>query len=171
MKIKVNIWENSKADLWKPKMQLRVFTCSRILTNCCIQEFSKFDVFFCLLMLTLSTVLVIFLQLLYTSWPNFILYISDLPNCLSKSDAMIFADDTALFYSSNNPLDVQNTMHNEFQSLLVLLINCLLISQKLTTWKLPQLIKPLCLNSINQCRWIQRKIVLVVPKERNASRV
>ena len=33
MKTEANVWENSKADQWKPKTQLRVFTCSRILTN------------------------------------------------------------------------------------------------------------------------------------------
>ena len=47
----------------------------------------------------------------------FLFYI-DLPNCLSKFNAGIFADDTTLFYSSNNPLNVHNTIHNEFQSLL-----------------------------------------------------
>ena len=48
----------------------------------------------------------------------FLLYINDLHNCLGKSNARIFADDTTLFYSSKDPMDVQNTIYDEFQSLL-----------------------------------------------------
>ena len=33
VKTDANIWENLRADQWKPEMQSRVFTCSRILTN------------------------------------------------------------------------------------------------------------------------------------------
>ena len=33
MKTEVNVWENSRADQWKPKTQSWIFTCSRILTN------------------------------------------------------------------------------------------------------------------------------------------
>ena len=32
-KTKANVWENMRADQWKPEMQSRVFTCSRILAN------------------------------------------------------------------------------------------------------------------------------------------
>ena len=62
----------------------------------------------------------------------FPLYTNYLPNRLSKSNARVFADDTTLFYSSNNPLDVQNTMYNKFQSLLdhCAANKLLLISQK-----------------------------------------
>lgn len=49
------------------------------------------------------------------SWSTFIsLYINGLPNCLGKCNARVFVDDITLFYSSKDPLDVQNTMHNEF---------------------------------------------------------
>ena len=48
----------------------------------------------------------------------FLLYINDLHNCLGKSNARIFDDDTTLFYSSKDPMDVQNTIYDEFQSLL-----------------------------------------------------
>ena len=33
VKIAANVWENSRADQWKPETQSRVFTCSRILKN------------------------------------------------------------------------------------------------------------------------------------------
>ena len=33
VKTEANVWENLRADQWKPEMQSRVFTCSRILTN------------------------------------------------------------------------------------------------------------------------------------------
>ena len=33
VKTKVNVWENSRVDQWKPKKQSKVFTCSRVLTN------------------------------------------------------------------------------------------------------------------------------------------
>ena len=33
VKTEANVWENLRADQWKPKMQSRLFTCSRNLTN------------------------------------------------------------------------------------------------------------------------------------------
>ena len=33
VKAEANVWENSRADQWKPETQPRVFTCSRIPTN------------------------------------------------------------------------------------------------------------------------------------------
>ena len=33
VKSEANVWENSRADQWKPEMQSRVFTCSRACTN------------------------------------------------------------------------------------------------------------------------------------------
>ena len=35
VKIEANVWENSRADQWKPETQLRIFSCSRVLTKLC----------------------------------------------------------------------------------------------------------------------------------------
>ena len=41
VKTEANVWENSRADQWKPEMQSRVFTCSRILTNFAVLTMRK----------------------------------------------------------------------------------------------------------------------------------
>ncbi len=48
----------------------------------------------------------------------FLIYVNDMPNCSKKVAFRIFADDTALFYSSKNSNELQTTMQQEFQHLL-----------------------------------------------------
>ena len=46
----------------------------------------------------------------------FLLYINDLPNCSSKLSFRIFADDTNMFYTSNNLHNLESVMNEEFKS-------------------------------------------------------
>ena len=46
----------------------------------------------------------------------FLLYINDLPNCLSKLSFWIFADDTNMFYTINNLHNLESVMNEEFKS-------------------------------------------------------
>ena len=49
--------------------------------------------------------------------PCFILlYNNDLPNCSSKLSFRIFADDTNMFYTSNNLHNLESVMDEEFKS-------------------------------------------------------
>ena len=41
----------------------------------------------------------------------FLLYINDLPNCSSKLSFRIFADDTNMFYTSNNLHNLESVMN------------------------------------------------------------
>ena len=43
----------------------------------------------------------------------FLLYINDFANCAKTLDFHIFADDSNLFFRSNNVLSLQNTFNNE----------------------------------------------------------
>ena len=43
----------------------------------------------------------------------FLLYINDFANCATTLDLHIFADDSNLFFRSNNLLSLQNTLNNE----------------------------------------------------------
>ena len=42
----------------------------------------------------------------------FLVYINDLPNCLNEGFPRMFADDTNVSYSSNNPTDLENLMNS-----------------------------------------------------------
>ena len=42
----------------------------------------------------------------------FLVYINDLPNCLNEGFPRMFADDTNISYSSNNPTDLENLMNS-----------------------------------------------------------
>ena len=44
-----------------------------------------------------------------------LLYINDLPNCSSKLSFRIFADDTNMFYTSNNLRNLESVMNEEFK--------------------------------------------------------
>ena len=46
----------------------------------------------------------------------FLLYINDLPICSSKLSFRIFADDTNMFYTSNNLHNLESVMNEEFKS-------------------------------------------------------
>ena len=46
----------------------------------------------------------------------FLLYINDFPNCSSKLSFRIFADDTNMFYTSNNLRNLESVMNEEFKS-------------------------------------------------------
>ena len=46
----------------------------------------------------------------------FLLYINDLPNFSSKLSFRIFADDTNMFYTSNNLHNLESVMNEEFKS-------------------------------------------------------
>ena len=41
----------------------------------------------------------------------FLVYINDLPNCLNEGFPRMFADDTNISYSSNNPTDLEDLMN------------------------------------------------------------
>ena len=43
----------------------------------------------------------------------FLLYINDLPNCSSKLSFRNFADDTNMFYTSNNLHNLESVMNEE----------------------------------------------------------
>ena len=43
----------------------------------------------------------------------FLLYVNDMPNCSNKFSFRIFADDTNLFYASDDPNDLSATVNNE----------------------------------------------------------
>ena len=43
----------------------------------------------------------------------FLIYINDLPNCLTYSRAHMFADDTNLTYASNNIYDINNKFNED----------------------------------------------------------
>ena len=43
----------------------------------------------------------------------FLIYINDLPNCLTYSRARMFADDTNLTYASNNIYDINNKFNED----------------------------------------------------------
>ena len=43
----------------------------------------------------------------------FLLYINDIPNCSDKSSFRIFADDTNIFVSSSNAVELQNLINHE----------------------------------------------------------
>lgn len=45
----------------------------------------------------------------------FLLYINDLPNCSSQLSFGIFADDTNMFYTSNNLSNLESVMNEEFK--------------------------------------------------------
>ena len=45
----------------------------------------------------------------------FLLYINDLPNWSSKLSFRIFADDTNMFYTSNNLRNLESVMNEEFK--------------------------------------------------------
>jgi len=47
----------------------------------------------------------------------FIIYTNDLPNCLSDSKAILFADDTTLYVSSNNIKTLYHSVNSELESL------------------------------------------------------
>ena len=47
----------------------------------------------------------------------FLLYINDLPNCLSKSTPILFADDTTVVKTGTNILDLYRDMNNELLNL------------------------------------------------------
>ena len=46
----------------------------------------------------------------------FLLCINDLPNCSSKLSFRIFADDTNMFYTSNNLHNLESVMNEEFKA-------------------------------------------------------
>ena len=46
----------------------------------------------------------------------FLIYINDLPNCLTYSRARMFADDTNLTYASNNIYDINNKFNEDLAS-------------------------------------------------------
>ena len=45
----------------------------------------------------------------------FLLYSNDLPNCSTKLSFRIFADDTNMFYTSNNLRNLESVMNEEFK--------------------------------------------------------
>ena len=47
---------------------------------------------------------------------KFLLNINDLPNCSSKLSFRIFADDTNMFYTSNNLHNLESVMNEEFKA-------------------------------------------------------
>ena len=47
----------------------------------------------------------------------FIIYSNDLPHNLTKAKAILFADDTTIFYSSKSMSDIYETMNNELKIL------------------------------------------------------
>ena len=57
----------------------------------------------------------------------FLVYINDLPNCLNEGFQRMFADDTNISYSSNNPTDLENLMNSSLVNL-----NRWLIANKLS---------------------------------------
>ena len=57
----------------------------------------------------------------------FLVYINDLPNCLNEGFPRMFADDTNISYSSNNPTDLENLMNSSLVNL-----NRWLIANKLS---------------------------------------
>ena len=46
----------------------------------------------------------------------FILYINDLPNCLSNSVARMYADDTRLTFASNNIETINDVMNHDLSN-------------------------------------------------------
>ena len=44
----------------------------------------------------------------------FLLYINDLPNCLSHSEPRMYADDTHLTYSNGNIHSIQSSLNEDF---------------------------------------------------------
>ena len=48
----------------------------------------------------------------------FLLYINDLPNSSEKLSFRIFADDTNIFFTGNNPKEVEFTMNEEIKLVL-----------------------------------------------------
>ena len=57
----------------------------------------------------------------------FLVYINDLPSCLNEGFPRMFADDTNISYSSNNPTDLENLMNSSLVNL-----NRWLIANKLS---------------------------------------
>ena len=45
----------------------------------------------------------------------FLLYINDMPNCAKKLSFRTFADDTNIFYSCKNLLNLESTMNEQFK--------------------------------------------------------
>ena len=57
----------------------------------------------------------------------FLLYINDLPNCLSNSQLRMYADDTHLTYADNDICFIEASLNQDLSN-----INCWLIANKLT---------------------------------------
>ena len=49
----------------------------------------------------------------------FLIYINDLPNISEKLNFFLFADDTNIYYESNNLLELQNTVNQELRKLVL----------------------------------------------------
>ena len=47
----------------------------------------------------------------------FLIYINDLPNCLSHTTARMFADDTSISYASDSAEELQNVINTELKGL------------------------------------------------------
>ena len=47
----------------------------------------------------------------------FLLYVNDLPNCVDKLSVRSFADDTNLFYSSDNLKQLESVMNQELKQI------------------------------------------------------
>lgn len=67
----------------------------------------------------------------------FLLYINDLPNSSEKLSFRIFADDTNIFFTGNNPKEVEFTMNEEIKLVLkYCAINKLSVNFKKTNYML-----------------------------------
>ena len=87
----------------------------------------------------------------------FLLYINDLPNCSKKLLFRIFADDTNIFYSSNNINELEKTINDELKHILKYCNeNKLSINFKKTNYMLIRSPKKKCNITIETCS-IERK--------------
>ena len=55
----------------------------------------------------------------------FLIYINDLPNCLKKTTPCLYADDTQIFASSHDPVELANDINSD----LVNVTNCLNVNK------------------------------------------
>ena len=87
----------------------------------------------------------------------FLLYINDLPKCSTKLHFRIFADDTNIFFSSNNPKELENIINDEMENVLqYCILNRLSINFKKTNYMIVATPRKKVNINITVCN-IQRK--------------
>ena len=47
----------------------------------------------------------------------FLVYVNDLPHCISKSTVNMFADDSALYFSSSNANEIEEALNDDLTSI------------------------------------------------------